>query len=61
MTSAVVMPQLGEAVIEGFHVEGTQTHRKKPIPRIWAVGGGKGGVGKSVVSTLLGFWLARMG
>ncbi|MBW2108365.1 MAG: P-loop NTPase, partial [Deltaproteobacteria bacterium] len=34
---------------------------KTKTPRVWAVGGGKGGVGKSVVSTLLGFWLARMG
>jgi flagellar biosynthesis protein FlhG len=30
-------------------------------PTIWAVGGGKGGVGKSVVSILLAYWLARMG
>ena len=30
-------------------------------PKIWAVGGGKGGVGKSVLSTLLAFWLARKG
>lgn len=30
-------------------------------PIIWAIGGGKGGVGKSVVSTILAFWLARMG
>ena len=30
-------------------------------PIIWAVGGGKGGVGKSVVSTILAFWLARKG
>ena len=28
---------------------------------MWAVGGGKGGVGKSVISALLAFWLARMG
>ena len=34
---------------------------KKPSPTIWAVGGGKGGVGKSVISTLLGFWLSQMG
>lgn len=34
---------------------------KKPAPVIWAVGGGKGGVGKSVISTLLGFWLSQMG
>lgn len=33
----------------------------EPAPIIWAVGGGKGGVGKSVVSTLLAFWLSRMG
>jgi len=31
------------------------------VPQIWAVGGGKGGVGKSTVSTLMAFWLARMG
>jgi len=31
------------------------------VPIIWAVGGGKGGVGKSVVSTILAFWLARIG
>jgi flagellar biosynthesis protein FlhG len=42
-------------------VNQTPTGIKKPIPRIWAIGGGKGGVGKSVVTTLLGFWLARMG
>jgi len=33
----------------------------KPTPQIWAIGGGKGGAGKSVVSTILAFWLARMG
>ena len=35
--------------------------KQKPAPTIWAVGGGKGGVGKSVISTLLGFWLSQMG
>ena len=30
-------------------------------PKIWAVGGGKGGVGKSIITTLLAFWLTRMG
>ncbi len=30
-------------------------------PKLWAVGGGKGGVGKSVVGVLLAFWLARQG
>ena len=30
-------------------------------PKIVAVGGGKGGVGKSTVSILLAFWFARMG
>jgi flagellar biosynthesis protein FlhG len=38
-----------------------QDSEMAPAPIIWAVGGGKGGVGKSVVSTLLAFWLARMG
>jgi len=33
----------------------------KSAPKVCAVGGGKGGVGKSIVSTLLAFWLARMG
>lgn len=30
-------------------------------PQIWAVGGGKGGVGKSVISVLMAFWLTRTG
>ena len=37
------------------------TQKKDAVPVIWAVGGGKGGVGKSVISTLLAFWLVRMG
>lgn len=35
------------------------SHTKRPI--IWAIGGGKGGVGKSVVSILLSLALARSG
>ncbi|ACM21517.1 FleN-like cytoskeletal ATPase, putative [Geotalea daltonii FRC-32] len=31
------------------------------LPSIWAVGGGKGGVGKSVIATNLGVAVARMG
>lgn len=34
---------------------------KEWTPTIWAVGGGKGGVGKSIMSSLLAFWLARLG
>ena len=30
-------------------------------PRIWAIGGGKGGVGKSVVTTNLAVSIARTG
>jgi flagellar biosynthesis protein FlhG len=33
----------------------------KSTPQIWAIGGGKGGAGKSVVSTIMAFWLARIG
>lgn len=38
-----------------------QNTKVETVPRIWAVGGGKGGVGKSTISTLLAYWLARMG
>ena len=38
-----------------------QDTEMESTPIIWAVGGGKGGVGKSVVSTILAYWLARMG
>lgn len=31
------------------------------LPRIWAVGGGKGGIGKSVIATNLGVAVARLG
>jgi flagellar biosynthesis protein FlhG len=33
----------------------------KLTPKILAVGGGKGGAGKSVFSTIMAFWLARTG
>jgi flagellar biosynthesis protein FlhG len=33
----------------------------KSTPKILAVGGGKGGAGKSVFSTIMAFWLARTG
>lgn len=33
----------------------------KSTPKILAIGGGKGGAGKSVFSTVMAFWLARMG
>ncbi len=41
----------------------TDNHADRPTepPIIWAVGGGKGGVGKSVLSTIFALWLARMG
>ncbi|MFO7555056.1 MAG: P-loop NTPase [Desulfobacterales bacterium] len=32
----------------------------KSSPKILAVGGGKGGAGKSVISTIMAFWLAKM-
>ena len=38
-----------------------QDTEMESAPIIWAIGGGKGGVGKSVLSTMLAFWLARMG
>jgi len=41
----------------------TDNHADRPAqpPTIWAVGGGKGGVGKSVLSTIFALWLARLG
>jgi len=38
-----------------------QNTESKSTPKILAVGGGKGGAGKSVFSTIMSFWLARMG
>src|SRR3990170_8975838 len=32
-----------------------------PMPKVWAVGGGKGGVGKSLVTSSLGILLAQSG
>ena len=40
---------------EELNTENTST------PKILAIGGGKGGVGKSVFSTIMAFWLARIG
>ena len=37
------------------------TAQQQPKPRIWAVGGGKGGVGKSVITTSIAITLARHG
>ena len=34
--------------------------QQKSVPEIWAVGGGKGGAGKSIMSILLAFWLSQM-
>ena len=33
----------------------------KSTPQIWAIGGGKGGTGKSFLSIIMAFWLARLG
>jgi flagellar biosynthesis protein FlhG len=38
-----------------------EEHYSNSGPKIWAVGGGKGGIGKSVMSALLAFWLVRFG
>jgi len=35
--------------------------KNKSTPKILAIGGGKGGAGKSVFSTIVAFWLARTG
>jgi len=35
--------------------------KDKSTPKILAIGGGKGGAGKSVFSTIVSFWLARIG
>jgi flagellar biosynthesis protein FlhG len=38
----------------------TENERKRS-PRVWAVGGGKGGIGKSVLSILISMALAESG
>jgi flagellar biosynthesis protein FlhG len=48
------------AQLKGAKLKESQQAEKKSLPKVWAVGGGKGGVGKSVISTLLAFWLTRM-
>ncbi len=48
------------AQLKGAKLKESQKAEKKSLPKVWAVGGGKGGVGKSVISTLLAFWLTRM-
>jgi len=47
-------------MMEGMVTE-IEAVKKESTPTIWAVGGGKGGVGKSIMSSLLAFWLARLG
>jgi len=42
-------------------VKEEQNTENKSTPKILAVGGGKGGAGKSVFSTIMAFWLARLG
>src|SRR3989442_4902140 len=37
------------------------SHAIPPRPQVWAVGGGKGGTGKSLVAASLGIHLAQMG
>jgi flagellar biosynthesis protein FlhG len=46
-------------MMDGELLEQEQPKQRKP--RIWAVGGGKGGVGKSVICTNLGVALAKLG
>ncbi len=46
--------------MKGVTLKESQQVEKKSLPEVWAVGGGKGGVGKSIISTLLAFWLTRM-
>jgi len=46
---------------ERYQVKENRETEAKSVPKVWAVGGGKGGIGKSTVSVFLAFWLARMG
>jgi flagellar biosynthesis protein FlhG len=46
--------------INGMQNQHRQT-KQDPSPQIWAVGGGKGGIGKSVLSILISMALARTG
>ncbi|MBN2354851.1 AAA family ATPase [candidate division KSB1 bacterium] len=57
-------PELGGIDLDLLFVEGPKRRRReeeKPRPRIMAVGGGKSGIGKTVVSVLLSMTLADMG
>jgi flagellar biosynthesis protein FlhG len=47
--------------IEGSEIESSETQATRTAPTLWGIGGGKGGVGKSLITTSLAISFARRG
>lgn len=68
--SVTHIPNLNAAVIDASHLQEAEAAFSTPPPllpkmergkQIWAIGGGKGGVGKSLIASGISISLARMG
>src|SRR5262245_30576797 len=56
-----VTPQGSAREREVPRVNEAPAHEPKPERQIWSIGGGKGGIGKSLLTASLGWQLAQLG